>query len=240
MSDLWFAYPKPNPRANLRLFCFPYAGAGASVFRSWPDSLPAAVEVCAVQLPGRETRLMEHAFTRLSPLVQAIAPAILPHLDKPFAFFGHSMGALVSFELIRQLRREYGLSPAYLFVSACRAPQLSDPNVPIHTLTDAEFLQRLRLLNGTPRHVLEYGELMQLLLPILRADFALCETYVYSPEPPLDCPMFAFGGLQDALVPENQLECWHDQTSAFFSLRMLPGDHFFLHTVQPFLLQILS
>ena len=238
--DHWFAFRKPNPQARLRLFCFPYAGTAASIFRTWPDSLPAYVEVCAVQFPGRGTRLMEPSFTRLSPLVQALAQALIPLLDKPFAFFGHSLGALVGFELARQLRRQSGVQPVRLFVSAGRAPQIPARGQPIHALPEQEFLDELRHLNGTPRELLENAELMQIMLPILRADFAVYETFVYSAEPSLDCCITSFGGLQDHRVSRGDLEAWRDQTSAAFSLRMFPGDHFFLNTAQPLLLQVLS
>ena len=236
----WIAFRKPNPQARLRLFCFPYAGTGASIFRTWPDGLPADVEVCPVQLPGRGTRLTETPFTQLSPLVEALAQALVPLLDKPFAFFGHSLGALVGFELARQLRRQSGVQPVRLFVSADRAPQIPHRDRPIHTLPEGEFLDELRRLNGIPGKVLEEAELMQIMLPILRADFAVYETYLYSTEPPLNCPISTFGGLQDHRVSRRDLEAWRDQTSASFSLRMFPGDHFFWNTTQPLLLQVLS
>ncbi len=107
LHNNWVACAKPNPQAKLRLFCFHYAGGGASVFRGWRDSLPQSVEVCAIELPGRGMRLRESPFTQLEPLVQHLASTLLPYLDKPFAFFGHSMGGLVSFELTRLLRRGY-------------------------------------------------------------------------------------------------------------------------------------
>jgi medium-chain acyl-[acyl-carrier-protein] hydrolase len=150
------------------------------------------------------------------------------------------MGGLVSFELARLLRKKYGLNPAHLFVSGYRAPQVPDPDPPIHALPEPEFLEELRRLNGTPEAVLENAELMQLLLPALRADFAVIETYAYIPESPLDCPITAFGGLQDREVSCDDLEAWREQTNAAFSLQTLPGDHFFLHSAQPLLLQSLS
>ncbi|MGD0012220.1 MAG: thioesterase II family protein [Terriglobia bacterium] len=238
--DPWIACRKPNPQARLRLFCFPYAGTGASIFRTWSDSLPADVEVCPVQFPGRGTRLMETPFTQLSPLVQALAQTLLPLLDKPFAFFGHSLGALVGFELARQLRRQSGVQPVRLFVSADRAPQIPPRDRPIHALPEREFLGELRRLNGIPGKVLEEADLMQIMLPVLRADLAVYETYVYSSEPPLNCPISIFGGLQDHRVSRGDLEAWRDQTSVSFSLRRFPGDHFFLNTTQPLLLQVLS
>jgi medium-chain acyl-[acyl-carrier-protein] hydrolase len=212
---------------------------GASIFRTWSDCLPADVEVCPVQFPGRETRFMETPFARLSPLVEALAQALDPLLDKPFAFFGHSFGALVGFELARQLRRRFGVQPARLFVSAGRAPQIPPRGRPIHALPEEEFMAELRRLNGTPGKVLENAELMQSMLPILRADFAVYETYVYATEPPLDCFISGFGGLQDQKVSRGDLEAWRDQTSVSFSLRMFPGNHFFLNAIRPLLLQAL-
>jgi medium-chain acyl-[acyl-carrier-protein] hydrolase len=210
------------------------------VFRTWPDDLPTTVEVCPVQLPGRGNRLHEVPYTQLSPLVQAIAKALLPYLDKPFAVFGHCVGALVSFELARQLRRQYGLSPAYLCVSACGAPQIPDPSPPLHALPEAAFLEELRRRGRMAMRLLEAPEMMQLLLPILRADFVIYETYTYASEAPLDCPISAFGGLQDHTVSHERLDAWRAQTSASFRQHMLPGDHFFLHTAQPLVLRTLS
>jgi len=183
---------------------------------------------------------MEPPFTRLPPLIQALAQALFPLLDKPFAFFGHSLGALVSFELARQLRRQYAVQPVRLFISADRAPQIPYRDSPIHSLPEGEFLVELRRLNGTPREVLEDEELGQIMLPLLRADFAVYETYGYRTEPLLNCPISAFGGLQDHRVSRGDLEAWREQTSVSFSLRMFPGDHFFLNTTQPVLLRVLS
>jgi medium-chain acyl-[acyl-carrier-protein] hydrolase len=237
-SDCWISRRTTGPPTRLRLFCFPYAGAGALIFRKWSGGLPADVQVCPVQLPGRGTRLTERPFTRLTPLVEALAQALEPLLDQPFAFFGHSLGSLISFELARRIRRAYGVQPVQLFVSAGRAPQIPHRDAPVHALPEKEFLAELRRLNGTPNELLEHKELMEIMLPPLRADFALYETYVYSVEAPLDCPISAFGGLHDYRVNDNDLEGWRLQTNGSFSLRMFPGDHFFLD--QPSLLRTLS
>ena len=236
--DRWIPFRKPDPQSRLRLFCLPYAGAGALIFHKWSDALPRDIEVCPIQLPGRGTRLTEPPFTKLPGLIEALARVLVPLLDKPFAFFGHSLGALIGFELARQIRRQHGLHPVRLFVSAGRAPQIPHRTQPIHTLPDNEFLTELRRLNGTPRELLDHEELMEVMLPIVRADFALYETYLYSAEPPLNCPISAFGGLQDRRISASDLEAWRSQTSASFSLRMFPGDHFFLK--EPLLLQALS
>lgn len=235
----WVKCPNPNPHAYFRLFCFPYAGGSASIFRTWSDNLPSYIEVCPIQLPGREDRLKEAPFTHISPLVQTLTQVLRPYLSIPFAFFGHSMGALISFELARQLRAQQEPSPVHLFISGRRAPQIPDRNL-IHTLSEHEFLEELRHLNGTPKQVLENSELMQLLLPILRADFSICETYTYLSEPALDCSIFAFGGIEDSRETYDLLESWSAQTRSFFSLQMLPGDHFFLYASQQLLLEMLS
>ncbi|MBD2103376.1 thioesterase II family protein [Leptolyngbya sp. FACHB-261] len=238
LTDAWIKCFKPNPEARLRLFCFPHVGSSASVFRTWPNSLPPEIEVCGIQLPGRESRFKEALFTQIPPLVQALTPALQPYSDIPFAFFGHSLGALLSFEVARQLRAQQQPGPVHLFVSGRRAPQIPDRNPLLHTLPEPEFLEELRYLNGTPKAVLENSELMQLFLPVLRADFSLCGTYHYQSQPPLDCSISAFGGLEDVEETHDLLLDWSKQTYASFSLQMLPGDHFFLYSNQELLLKL--
>jgi medium-chain acyl-[acyl-carrier-protein] hydrolase len=235
--DLWIKHSKPNPQTRLRLFCFPYAGGWSQIFRPWADSIPESIQVCPIELPGRGPRLREAPFTQLFPLIKAIAQALLPHLDKPFAFFGHSMGGLISFELVRLLRRMYGLAPTHLFISGCRAPQLFDFDSPAHTLPEKEFIELLSRLGGTQKTLLENVELRQLILPTLRADFSVVETYTYDSEQALDCPITAFGGWQDFEVCFEELQAWREQTRVSFSMHMFPGNHFFLHSAQSLLLQ---
>lgn len=224
----WIVRSAPIPQPRMRLFCFPYAGGGASVFRSWSDALPEHIEICPIQFPGRENRLQEPPFTRLRPLIQTLAQVLLPHLNMPFAFFGHSMGALASFELALELRRQNAPRPVHLFVSGCRAPQLPRTSPPTHQLPDTEFIDELRRFNGTPEAVLQNSELLDIFLPLLRADLAMSETYDYVAEEPLDLPISAFGGLHDDLVSSDGLAAWQDQTRSGFTLRQFPGDHFFL------------
>jgi medium-chain acyl-[acyl-carrier-protein] hydrolase len=238
MAD-WFACPRPVPAAGLRLYCFPYAGGGVPAFRAWPDGLPPTVEVRVAQLPGRGARIRETPFARLGPLVAALAAALRPTLDRPFAFFGHSLGALVGFELARALRRQGGPQPARLFVSGHAAPHLPQSGPAIHALPDAAFRDELRRLDGTPVEILDNQEVMQLLLPALRADFAASEAYAYTAEPPLECPIAAFGGAEDERVSRPALEAWRKQTRAAFSLKMFPGGHFFLHSARQAVLRAL-
>jgi len=172
--------------------------------------------------------------------VQRLAQAISPYLDKPCAFFGHSLGALVSFELARTLRQREGFCPVRLLVSAHRGPHLPDLHPPIYDLPLPEFVQHLRLLQGTPEEVLQHEELMQVLLPTLRAEFTLAETYTYIPGEPLACACSAFGGLRDTHVSRAELAAWQQQTSSTFIVRMFPGDHFFLHSDRILLLRAIA
>jgi medium-chain acyl-[acyl-carrier-protein] hydrolase len=216
----------PLETAQARLFCFPHSGASAAVYNGW--TLPIPVAVCPVELPGRGRRLGEALHTRLPALVEEIAAGLRPYLDRPFAFFGHSMGALIGFELARILRREYGLAPLRLFLSGHGAPHLPRSEPPIHDLPEAQFLARLRELGGTQEEILANSELRQILLPILRADFSICETYEYLPAEPLDCPITVFGGLGDPYVSRAELEGWRAHTHGAFRASLFPGDHFYL------------
>ncbi len=236
-QDLWIATRKPQPRARLRLLCFPYAGGGTLTYRGWAEQMPEEIEVLAVQLPGRERRIREPPYTRVAPLAEAAARALVPHLDRPFAVFGHSMGSLVGYEVIQWLRRERGLEPVRLLVSARRAPQLPPDPDDDYKLPDPEFIDRLREINGTPAEVLEHPELMELVLPLLRADFELNDTYEPIAHPALECPVSAFGGLEDDETPKDELEAWRGVTDGRFKLRMFPGDHFYLHQHQSRLIQ---
>jgi len=239
-TSLWFTGPRTNANAQLRLFCFPYAGGGTLMYRSWARNLPATVEICRAQLPGREVRLKEPGFTRLKPLVQELARAIEPYLDLPFAFFGHSMGTLISFELARELRRRRGVMPTNLFMSAHVAPQVAHRTGPIFNLGESEFIEQIRRLNGTPKEVFEQPELLKLMIPLMRTDFELCQTYAYSAESPLNCAITVFGGLEDRDTAQTDLDAWRTQTTGAFRLYTLPGDHFFIHSSQPFILQVIS
>jgi len=213
----------------MRMFCFHHAGGGASTYRGWGSSLLSDVEVCPVQTPGRENRLREPPYLNLKPLIPVLADALKPYMDLPFVFFGHSLGSLAAFELARELRRRGWAQPLHVFVSGRCSPELAPREEVIHNLPDAEFLEKIREMNGTPEEVLQHEELMKLLLPILRADFTVHETYEYTEEEPFDAGISAFGGLGDVDIHREDLEGWKKQTRGRFRLRMLPGDHFFIN-----------
>jgi medium-chain acyl-[acyl-carrier-protein] hydrolase len=236
----WLQYWQRRPKARIRLFCLPYAGGGASIYRTWPEHLPPEIEVCPLQLPGREARIAEAPYSDLPTLIENLTTALSPFLDMPYAFFGHSMGALIAFELTRHLRKiGHSPLPTQLFVSGRGAPQLPESHPPTSHLPVPEFIEELRRLKGTPEAVLQNAELLHLLLPLLRADFSVCETYLYTQEPALACPITAFGGIYDTDVTRSMVTAWKEQTSSTFKVCFFNGDHFFLYKEQASLLTAL-
>lgn len=227
-SNVWVKRLRGEGRYDLRLLSFPYAGGAASVFDRWVAMLPSSIDVCAVQLPGRGGRLRESPFTELAPMMSALSEALGPLTERPFVFFGHSMGALISFEFTRYLRRHGRRTPLHLFVSGFHAPQLRDPRPPMRDLPDAELIERLRGLAGTPEEALSNAELMSLFLPMVRADLTICETYTCGDEPPLECSISAYGGVEDERVSREELSAWSAQTRGDFNLRMFAGGHFYI------------
>ena len=236
--DAWLRGSPPDADARARLFCLPYAGGGASTYRGWQVALGPEIHVVAVQPPGREDRMLEEPYRSLPSLRDAVVDAMTPLLDLPAAIFGHSMGALVGYEVARSLQRRCSL--AHLFVSGHSAPHLAPSRPPIHDLPDHEFISALRSLDGTPEQALAHPELMELLLPGLRSDFLMGETYAHRDGPRLDCPVTAFGGTADSLVPVASLSGWGEVTSGGFSVRMVPGDHFFVRRARPYLVEIVA
>ena len=233
MEPSWVLSPRPNPQAAIRLVCFPYAGVGPSVYRPWLTALPGHIEARFVQLPGRESRWREPALTNIPEIADRVARALAPHLDAPFAFYGHSLGALLSFEVARRLRAAGGPMPRHLFLGAHRGAQLPNPHPPIRHLSDDAFVAETRKrYDGIPQAVLDNPELLELMLPCLRADFTAFETYEYRAEAPLDVPMSAFGGDLDGYVRTHEVAGWREQTTARFRMRVIPGNHFFLQTAR--------
>lgn len=240
VDGTWLTAGRPNPSASLSLFCLPYAGGGASAFRAWARELPAAIDVCAVQFPGRETRWLEAPFERMRPLTSALADVLAPRLARPYALFGHSMGALVAFELTRELRRRRLGGPRLLVASAHRAPDLPSPTPPLRDLPDEQLVEQMGRIQGSSDALLQDADVRACMLPLIRADFAVCETYVYEPDAPLECPILAMGGASDPHVSRPELEAWREHTRAEFTLRLLHGGHFYLHTARSALLRHLG
>jgi medium-chain acyl-[acyl-carrier-protein] hydrolase len=231
MSSAWFLRKNAHRGVRLRLFCFPYAGKGASAFSSWEKEFAGLpIELLCLQLPGRESRFRETAFDALDPLLEALAPAFEPWLDMPFAFFGHSFGSMLAFELARALRRAGKPEPGWLFMSGFTPPHLWRTVEKLHLLPDARFLEQVGLrYRGLPPELKTDPELAALVTPALRADFAIIENYVYRQEAPLDCEIAVLGASDDPVIEPDRLSEWNVHTRKNCSVKYFFGGHFFLN-----------
>lgn len=229
----------PNPAARMRLFCFPYAGAGAGAYREWPTLLPRDIEVVAVQLPGREWRIQESPLADMRLLAQDALRSISPYLDKPFAFLGISMGGTLIFELARLLRAEGKTQPVCLMPLAIGAPHLPEIKL-FHDLPDAELLNEIQSFGVLTSEVSSHPEWLEILLPILRADCAAHETYQYQAEPPFEFPIWIYAGFGDELVTRERLDAWAQHTTGTCRVHMLPGGHLFMDAMPDMLLQSMA
>ncbi len=214
---------------RLNLVCFPYAGANPYIFIDWRTRFAPHVDVVGIHLPGRGTRLQQPSHTSISEIVSEVFEALPVLGGGPFAFYGHSLGALVAFETARQLRRMGAPQPSHLFVGGARPPHMPALQPPLHSLERQAFLDSVQArYGGIPAAILQERELLEIFLPALRADFAAYETYEHRTEPPLACPISAFAGDKDALVTADLMAEWSRHTRSGFELQVLSGDHFFL------------
>lgn len=228
-GDAWFVRPRPHPYAPVRLFCFSHAGGAASAYYGWGAALDM-VEVLAVQLPGREGRMREAPITDSRVLIAQLADAIEPWLDRPFVFFGHSMGALIAYELTLELRRRNLRMPATVFVSGRRSPSVEELGNFMHKLNDRDLVLELnRRFSGLPAAITDDAELLALFLPVIRADITLLETHAGRAELPLDVPLSAFGGIDDAGTSTALLAAWQDLVTPPLRVCHFEGGHFYLH-----------
>jgi medium-chain acyl-[acyl-carrier-protein] hydrolase len=227
-SDAWWVVPVPRPAARLRLFCFPYAGGSATAYHRIAQRLPADIEAVSLQVPGRGFRLREPAVTSWTALLDAVMAAIGPRLDRPFALLGHSMGALVAFEIARRLRRG-GHEAVRLFASAAPAPRVTRALRVSTALGSAEFWSAVHALYGTPTQVLADPELLGLVVPPLKVDFEMVAAYAYAAEAPLATPVVAMVGTEDPVVSRGDAEAWREETSAGFAMHEIAGRHLYLN-----------
>ncbi|MBU1627179.1 putative thioesterase [bacterium] len=225
----WFYVPKPNYKAKLRLFCFPYAGGTAEIYHDWQYKLPEEIEMVAIHYPGHIQRSRENLFRRLSSLVESISGEIEQYMDKPCAFFGHSMGALIAYELSQHFVSEDKKMPEYLFLSARRAPHLPVIHPYMHKLSTEECVSVMRGFDMVPDEVSDNKPLIEKILPMLKADFEMIETWQFDIEvSPLDIPICAFGGTNDKLASKKDIEAWEKMTSGEFNAYFFPEKHFFI------------
>lgn len=229
-KNRWIASRARAANPRLRLYCFPYAGRGASMYSTWSSIFGRDVEVCPVQLPGREDRLWEPAALRMDALVDAFLGGVGPELDVPFAFFGHSLGGLVAFAAALKLQASGRPGPERLFVSASQPPDSSIKPKRLYKLSDEKLIAELRRWNGTPEPVLRDPELLKIVLPIMRADLELLDHYDVPDGAVVGCPILAFGGKKDHELPFKVMAKWRERTREPFNLQIFDGDHFFIAT----------
>ena len=240
VSSPWLERHAPRKAPRLRLFCFAFAGGNATMYRRFHEFMPNDVDVCCVQLPGHGRRAHETPYDRLDLLIDALREALEPQLDRPFALFGHSMGALVAYELARALRRHDGPRPLLLGVAGRSAPRPGLSGRALHRMPSRDLFAELRALNGTPSTALESEALMEFAEPLLRADFKLVETWEHLPEAPLRVPIVAFAGTRDPAAPASDIDRWRNETSRSFKSYVIPGDHFFIQSSQELVASILG
>lgn len=212
----------------MRLFCFPFGGGGASIFHNWSAAMGENIEVRALQLPGRETRFREPREKDIDSIISNIVAALAAFQDKPFAFFGYSLGSLFAFEVCRILQKQGDEMPLRLFLAALSAPQLPPPHPPISALDDKEFVEKVEYYYQPEGEAWNNIELRDFLLPVLKADIALYESHVYQDEAPLSCPIDIFAGEQDRATPIAEMHHWSEQTSSEMKLHVFSGGHFFI------------
>ncbi len=240
IRNRWLPFSKIGLQAGEELLlCFPYAGVSAAIYRKWAEQLPASLELMPVELPGHGGRLREAPLHSVAEMGASAADALAHLCQGRYSVFGHSLGAMVAFEMVRILVGR-GQPPVHLFVSGCRAPHVLPIHRGSHLLPPHALRQRLRSWGGAPEEVLMQSELMTQLEPALRADLEAVENYLCVSSPDVGVPITAFAGMSDPLAPPESVAEWSQYTSDYFAMRLVPGNHFFLHQFQPLLLGLIA
>lgn len=229
VDNIWFAVHPARKSPSVRLFAFPHGGGGASAFRAWPSELPAHIELWAFRPPGREYRHREPSFPDMQSAVKTFIEVARAELEQPYVCFGHSLGALMAFEVARALSREGGRPPEKVIVAGHSAPHMTLRRRHVHKLSDREMIAELKDFAGTPAKVLDDPDMMSMMIRPIRADFKIRETYEFLPGEPLSCPLVAFSGDTDPEVLPEQLDGWSQHTRGAFAAFTLPGSHFFVN-----------
>ncbi|MFT5757213.1 MAG: medium-chain acyl-[acyl-carrier-protein] hydrolase [Alteromonadaceae bacterium] len=236
-ENKWFVIPKPNVHADLKLICFPYAGGSTSTYLSWVNYLPSNVELVIIQAPGRGSRIFEPLYSDMTALTDELVRLIPNVLNKPYIFYGHSLGSRVAFELMDKLSKLKHSSPQHFIASGSRGPHKLSEKKKVAHLPDSEFIDELYRLNGTPKAVIDNKELMDLFLPVLKADFGIAEQYCYSGNTIFECPVSVFGGNEDIDIKSTDLICWQEHFSMKVDLHLISGNHFFVDSNKEVVLQ---
>ncbi len=236
----WVVIPRPAPKARMRLFCFAYAGGAASMYSSWPGGLPSEIELCAIQLPGRHERLHEPLLQSVEEIVAALVPVLLPYLDRPFATFGHCLGAIVMFEVLRELAAKHGIQPAHVFTSGAPSPPQYLLSPSLTARSNADFAALLGFIGFGSAGLLNDEDAERHLMPAVKGDFDVAARYRYIAAEQLTAPITAFAGREDSFAPPDSMDAWRSQTSSWFSKIVFPGEHYFIVPELASLLRIIG
>lgn len=239
IDSKWFVRPVKKSDCEMRIFCFPYAGGSATTFLPWVKSLPSWIELVAVQPPGRSSRLFDPPYTQMDSLIDDLISSFANLTDKPYVFYGHSLGSRIAFELSKRCQSMGLALPIHFIASGSRAPFIPCREEHIFDLPEEEFIEELKQLNGTPEEVLDNQELMSLLLPALRADFQIADTYC-SDGTQVDCPVTVLSGSADTDIKHTDLESWGKVFKKLESLEILQGGHFFIESNVEAVLKIVN
>jgi medium-chain acyl-[acyl-carrier-protein] hydrolase len=240
MQANYFPVIYKKTTAKFNVFAFPYAGIGASLYKIDEASIPDNIALIPVQLPGREERILENPFTNMSWLVNKLASEIQSHLDKPFVFFGHCLGALIAFELAHVLKDQYSFELSHFFVSACPAPHIHKVDNPKHKLPAEQFLEEVQNIGSFEKPATVEKKVTNILLPGLKADFSLYENYQYAAKEKLSCPITVFHGVEDHYIPVDLLLAWEEQTDEGFFQQSFAGNHLYIHNNLKAVLEIID
>lgn len=232
MKSRWFVVPERKPQASLRLFCFPYAAGNASTYIGWIKHLPEEVELVVVQPPGRANRIGEDPIDNMDELVQKVSEEIASCLDKPYIFFGHSLGSRVAFEVMQTARQKGWLMPLHYIASGSSAPHVNRTHKHVSHLTDDEFIHALKRFDGAIEEIIQNENLVNLFLPLLRADFNIADTYYREPGEPLDVSLSVFGGNGDEDARPDELPSWSAHFLNDPEISLFNGNHFFIDSAQ--------
>ncbi len=236
----WYMKHKKNPSALLRFFCFHHSGGGASAYYSWAEQLSPYIELVAIQLPGRENRFTEPLINNLNDITTHLAKGFSYYIDKPFFVFGHSLGALISFEFIKSIHQLYSLIPCHMIISATKAPHLPFRMKYLSQLEDHKLKEELNIYDGIDERILNDTELLDLFLPIIKSDFSIYEKYKFLESKPISCDILALSGEQDQTVTQEEILAWSEYTSGKFEHISFPGKHFYIKDHQKKILDIIN
>lgn len=236
----WCVTYKKNPKAILRIFCFPYSGGGASAYFPWIDKLSSSLELVSIQLPGRENRFHEPLVSNLDVIIAELCKEFERYKEKPFIVFGHSLGALLCYEFVKGVHKLYNTYPKHMFISASKAPHMPFRIKKLSHLSDVQVIKELSVYGGIDQTLKENIQILKIFLPIFRNDFSIGENYSYRKFTPFPFNITVFHGVNDPTVKEEEINAWQKYTTGHFESFSFEGGHFFIKNKQDEILKVIE